>query len=743
MYVAITTVNTALAHKEIVRWLAPIEYEADYYTEDLEHARKLRHPETCEWIRSQLDFQRWLKSTVSSSESLLWIHAIPEASKTVLFSFLIDHVAPFGFRPSSTVFYFLFKSTDIDKNSITAAARSLLYQLYKNRGSIDAALVDDIKKHLNDSDQIHAKSFRTIWSLFSEYAASVPGLVIVIDALDECIEPRLLIRGLQKLCIGSAIKIAVTSRREKELVQDLHEWMSIEMGVKETTADIEAFLAHKVSRSPKLSHPLVRSSVLEALQTHSNGMFLWVVLMIKDLKSKASIFEIQDALLALPEGLDNMYERILRRLDSSLKSSPKELCLKVLRWVVCATRPLKLKELEEALKLEYNTERPRSEFDVDNALLYTERDIELACGSLLTIRSGTVQLIHLSAGEFLQKPSIRLNTEDALRQYLVDVPSVSARIASHCVSYLLSQCEPPEVLPACDIRTVKADVDGLKHRLPLLEYACFNWLKHLISSAEVSLNRYGSVIQSFFESYRCLVWIQWCFNLNPDCSFRLQVDIENLIDWAKSHCDGSGSNQSNRPALVRVAIEWAKRFQSFLEAYEDTLKCEPFEAYFINSKRIFGSSRNLFCKDHAAVSYEHERHIVLHDAESGNEAAPISEIHQLPRYSSQHDDLGFFCLDPSRGCGGVFFFVGRYIEIPPRIFIQECSTGRRLPPLTDPELDDVKGWVIFKGACLSNDRQYLAINLGLSDRRDSRYDYIAVWAIAKKLNFEVGHRTST
>ena len=79
----------------------------------------------------------------------------------------------------------------------------------------------------------------------------------------------------------------------------------------------------------------------------------------------------------------------------------------------------------------------------------------------------------------------------------------------------------------------------------------------------------------------------------------------------------------------------------------------------------------------------------------------------------------------------------------PRIFIQECSTGRRLPPLTDPELDDVKGWVIFKGACLSNDRQYLAISLGLSDRRDSRYDYIAVWAIAKKLNFEVGHRTST
>lgn len=739
MYVAITTVNTALAHKEIVRWLAPIEYEAEYYTEDLEHARKLRHPGTCEWIRSQLGFQRWLESTVSSSESLLWIHAIPGAGKTILSSFLIDHVAPFGFRPSSTVFYFLFKSIDIDKNSMTAAARSLLYQLYKNRGSTDAALVEDIKKQLDDSGQIHAKSFRTIWSLFNEYAANVPGLVIVIDALDECIEPRLLIRGLQQLCKSSAVKVIVTSRREKELVQDLRDWMPIGMGVKEITADIAVFLAYKISRSPKLSDPRVCSSVFNALQSRSNGMFLWVALMIKDLKSKSSVYEIQDALLALPEGLDNMYERILRRLDSSLRSSTKKLCLRVLRWVVCATRPLQLKELEEALKLEYGADRPRSDFDFDNDLLHTERDIELACGSLLTVRSGTVQLIHLSAGEFLQNQSIRLNIDDSLRQYLVDVPSVSAHIASHCASYLLSQCAPPEVLPARDIRTAKADLDVLKHRLPLLEYACFNWLKHLISSAEVPLDRYGSVIQSFFESYRCLVWVQSCFNLDPDCSFRLHTDVRDLLDWAKSHSDGSGPSKSARPTLIQVAVEWAGSFQSFLVEYEDALKCGPFEAYFVDPERIFGSSRNLFCKDQAAVSYEHERHIVLDDAESGSEAAPISEIHQLPRYSSKNDDLGFFCLDPIRG---VFFFVDQYPRTALRIFVQECSTGRRLPPLTVPKLDDVEGGLHFLGACMSNDKHHLAISLQY--KRESRYHcYTAIWAIAKKLNFEVGHRTST
>lgn len=736
LHVAIATVNTALAHREIVRWLAPIEYEAEYYMEDLEHARKLRHSGTCEWIRTQPEFRRWSESTASTRESLLWIHAIPGAGKTVLSSFLIDHAVPFGFRPSSTVFYFLFKNTDIDKNSITAAARSLLYQLYKTRGSTDAPLVDDIKKHLDDSGQSHAKSFKTIWTLFCEYAAKVTGLMIIIDALDECIEPRFLIRGLQQLSKNSAAKIMVTSRREKELVKDLRDWVSIEMGSKEVAADIAAFLEYKISKSPKLSHPFVRSSVLKLLQSRSNGMFLWVALMIKDLKSKASIYEIQDALLALPEGLYKMYERILRRLHTSLKPSPKELCLRVLRWVVCATRPLKVKELEEALKLEYTGETRL--FDFDNAMLYTERDIELACGSLLTVRSGTVQLVHLSAREFLQDPSIRSDIDNGLHQYLVDVPSVSPQIASHCVSYLLSQCAPPELLPEDEIRTAKYDVDDLKQRLPLLDYACFNWLKHLVDSIEVPLDDDRKMFQTFFESSCCLIWMQLCFNLNRDCSLRLQTDIQDLLDWANSHSDSSGPSVSTPPVLIRVATEWAGNFQNFLTEYGNILKYRSFEVYFIDPERIFGSLPSSFYRnDHLPLPFE--RHIVLTDPETGSVPVAISEKHRLPQYTGRSEELGFFYLDPIRD---VFYVIDKYPQGPPRIFVQERSTGRRLSPLTDPELDDVKEEYFFGGACMSNDGHYLAVFLEWYLENGSHFCHTAVWAIAKKLDFELQHRSS-
>lgn len=741
LYVAIATVNTVTAHKEIVRWLTPVEYEAEYYMEDLENARKLRHPGTCEWIRTQPNFKSWSESTAPSNDSLLWIHAIPGAGKTILSSFMIDHP---GFWPSSKVFYFLFRSTDIDKNSTIAAARSLLYQLYKNRRSADTALVDDIEAHLNESGQNRAKNYTIIWNLFCTYAINVTNLIIVIDALDECIEPGIFIRDLRKLSKDSAIQVVVTSRREKELVENLRDWMPIEMGSKEVAADIAAFLEHKVSTSSKLSHPLVRSSVLKLLLSRSKGMFLWVALMIKDLKSKVSVFEIQDALLALPEGLDRMYERILRRLDTSLQSSPKELCLRVLRWVVCATRPLKMQELEEALKLEY-TDHGRF-FGFDQAFLFTERDIELACGSLLTIRSGTVQLIHLSAQEFLQSPSIRLGIDKVLHPYLVDIPTTSLQITSQCVSYLLSRYSPAKKLPADDQQVHRFDqiqdfdAVALKKGFPLLDYACSNWVRHLVNVIDVPSDENNKPMRRFVESQCCLMWIEVCFILDPGCLVRLRADLDELVNWANSSSAGLEPSQSPQSEFIHMMREWARDIQKFLLDYRVILQERPAEVHFIDPARIF-ESRPSF---RPQVNYE--RHIVLNDPELRQDLSPISEKYRLQQ-SSSNDEISFFHRDPHRD---VFYFIDEFSSNP-CIFVQECSTGRRLPPITDPELDEAEDGEFYtvRGACMSPDGHYLAVCFCdyRSDHTNLENDreliHIAVWAIAETFNFRLGHRTST
>lgn len=99
-----------------------------------------------------------------------------------------------------------------------------------------------------------------------------------------------------------------------------------------------------------------------------------------------------------------MQERIITRLDATLGSAHRQLATKILTWILCAVRPLRLVELQEFLSFEIREGRTIGQPPVNNNyLLYSEKDIELACRALVLSRNGTPQLIHLSTKEILIK----------------------------------------------------------------------------------------------------------------------------------------------------------------------------------------------------------------------------------------------------------------------------------------------------------------------------------------------------
>ena len=108
------------------------------------------------------------------------------------------------------------------------------------------------------------------------------------------------------------------------------------MAPEDTYADIAAFVEVKVEASSQLSHPLVRELVITKLCNAHDGMFLWVYLVLKELKSCISMAHVQDALAKLPRGLNGIYKSILDRLQTNLSRSSFDLCSKVLTWVVSA-----------------------------------------------------------------------------------------------------------------------------------------------------------------------------------------------------------------------------------------------------------------------------------------------------------------------------------------------------------------------------------------------------------------------
>ena len=261
------------------------------------------------------------------------------AGKTILSSRLIDHYTSEDDRfQGDHVLYFFCKSTDADKNNATAVIRSLLSQLYNSTKDPESQmrLTADIEQALDKSGKRQAVDFAPIWANFSDNLACISPALIVIDALDECQDSEQLIQGFKSILPSDFIKVIVTSRKEAHLFTQLRSDLSLEITAEDINCDIVAYVETKVLGSPRLSHTLVRDRVIARLSTGHSGMFLWVYLMLKELKSCFSVAQVQVVLGSLPQGLDGIYQRILQRLRDNLPSASLDLCYKVLTWVVSA-----------------------------------------------------------------------------------------------------------------------------------------------------------------------------------------------------------------------------------------------------------------------------------------------------------------------------------------------------------------------------------------------------------------------
>ena len=236
------------------------------------------------------------------------------------------------------VFYFFCKSTDADKNNATVVIRSLLYQLYKSTKDEETQikLTTDVEQALDKSGKRQAVDYASIWAIFADNVKGISRVLIVLDALDECQDSEQLIQGMKSLLCSGLIKVIATSRKEAHIFTQMRSNLSLEITAEDINSDIVAYVEAKVLGSPRLSHSMVRDRVITRLSTGHSGMFLWVYLMLKELKSCFSMTQVQGVLANLPKGLDGIYQSILQRLRDNLPAASLDLCFKVLTWVVSA-----------------------------------------------------------------------------------------------------------------------------------------------------------------------------------------------------------------------------------------------------------------------------------------------------------------------------------------------------------------------------------------------------------------------
>jgi hypothetical protein len=457
--------------------------------------------ESYRWILDNPDFRQWRDRP---QNQLLWVKADPGKGKTMLLCGIIDELQN-SMGATGLLSYFFCQATDSRINSATAVLRGLLYMLVNQQPS----LVSHIRKKHDHAGKALFEDANA-WVALSEIFTNIlqdPSLnntYLIVDALDECVTdlPKLLDFIAQNSSVSSRVKWMVTSRNEAFIEQrlqfdDCETRLSLEL--KENAAQVsravDAYIDHCLSELPEIQHDnLLRESVREQMQQKASGTFLWVSLVVKELK-EVMAWEVLQVLEEVPTELKDVYRRMMKQIQQLRRQYP-ELCRQVLSTVIAAYHPLRLQELHLLSGL------PIQAQDVNEA---TTAIVKM-CGSFLTIQEGSVYIIHQSARDFLSDEashnifpcgvgdvhhSIVSKSLQAMRKtFQRDMYSL------HAPGYPAEQVEPPDPDP-----------------LAVSRYSCIYWIDHLCdwslsssANSSVDLQDWGVVHEFLREKY--LYWLE-------------------------------------------------------------------------------------------------------------------------------------------------------------------------------------------------------------------------------------------
>ena len=720
------TIEELKRHGEIVKWLTPVNRDARYYVDDLESARKTCHPGTCKWIFKKPEFEQWLDNDGTDSRTrMLWVYAIAGAGKTVLAGSIIAH-----YQTQSTLLvtkpllYFFFKNTDDEKNSLLSMTRSFLHQLYVSAGNDE--LNGDLISLKEGSGNDNMRSDEQAWDIFLKHAKTVPGLTIVLDALDECKTDDIaeLLERLCSLAQMSDVRVVVMSRKYENIHVKLESWPCIQIQQEDVNDDIGCFVEAKVGNMARLNSKSLRDRIVRILSSRHEGMFLWAFLMIKELKSLATIKEVEERLTATPGGLEDMHRAIVLRLSSTLSASERLMAIKILTWVVSAIRPLRLVEIREMLRFEIK------QSSKDNDLLYSEKDIELICGSLVTNRHGVLQLIHLSTKEILQQRPAGMDQDDPCWPFFIDVRETGPQIAVLCVSYIsthqtdVDSYTRPGLTPLTRLEpySSKFDITQIWKTAPFIEYAYVSWQAHLVDGEPE--DRFIDKLHTLLTSRFTTLWLEFRLAQDPDSLWNLERSCMAMQDWVRK---ASVENDAEIEKKVAFLKDWCNAVLELLKEYGLRIRACPDELHYLDIESIF-SSRCLpeFDLEKSNQQVREQETRLTHLVNSTPKPEVKSHRLILPQ-PEEFGELGFFLYDEKRDA---FYYSEEFLGPSKKetLWVQDRQTGRRLPPARKTLPQESIG---VKSAVFSRDWRYLAI---LYQGRDDGL-YTTIWEIEDKLDF--------
>ncbi|KAI1759776.1 hypothetical protein GGR53DRAFT_470994 [Hypoxylon sp. FL1150] len=340
--------------------------------------RSKRAGDTGSWLLNSDVFRTWHDSKSSS----FLLRDIPGCGKSVLSSTVIEHVRHYNFSHgrNTAIAYYHFDFSDGAISKPDLMLRSLISQLASWNGGAPDALEKSAVEYIlkckgfadypdyivKYHDGIAQPTSEDLINILRGIAEELGDLILVIDALDECVCQQELLEHLDSMLSWNTngLRIFLTSRDTSSIASTLDSKVTHTMGIRGTNMDkdIKSFVQGQLKTHPGLRRLPVslRNQIQKTLTTETHGVFWWVDCQLSVLGRCKTARDVEKALKALPKTLSETYTSALCSIDEAHWNY----AIGILMFLAVSPRPVTIGEVVDVLAIDFGT-RGTPFFDED------------------------------------------------------------------------------------------------------------------------------------------------------------------------------------------------------------------------------------------------------------------------------------------------------------------------------------------------------------------------------------------
>jgi hypothetical protein len=459
------------------------------------------HTGTCEWILGEPEYKSWCDTKQTPlHHGFLWIKSKPGAGKSTLMKFLLDSTEQRSAPHEAVVSFFFNARGESLEHSLEGMYRQLLHQLLTRvsrlQSKISALEISELEA-LGWSRSLLENSFKNcVLNLGQER------VTCFIDALDECPESdiRDLIDFFEDLgdttaMNGICFRICFSSRHYPNVTLAKCQHLMLD-GQSGHQQDIAAYIDSKL----RLSKSEASEEIKDDVQKRAQGVFLWVVLVVKRLNQdldRGNIHNLRRRLEEVPGGLDALFRDTLR-----ITGDNDGTMIQMMQWMMYARYTLTRELLYFGVRTSALSKDDPQPWDRDELTSEVLDRFIVNCSRGLIESTGgprhRVQFIHESVRDFLFggglaliAPDISKDQEGASHDYLKRM-CLKMYTKSMIIHVPSANC----LLVSTD-RQARIDASrNLRRLFPLLNYAWRNLLYHAEAASQHGVDQ-GEFVSSF------------------------------------------------------------------------------------------------------------------------------------------------------------------------------------------------------------------------------------------------------